>query len=56
MTHGQNRRRITLITAFLVIFSLAVYFSLKCDTAGIIISTLGSIASLYAIIEAITKV
>ena len=54
MKHGKFR--IYLIVAFAVLCGLAVYFSLKCDMVGTIISVLGSIASLYAIIEALSKV
>lgn len=56
MKLGQYRNRICLIAAFIVLCVLAVYFSIKCITVGTIISALGSIASLYAIIEAIVKV
>lgn len=56
MKLGQYRNRICLIAAFVVLCGLAVYFSIKCNTIGTVISALGSIASLYAIIEALAKV
>lgn len=54
MKHRQFR--IYLILLFVILCGLAIYFSLKCDIAGTIISALGSIVSLYAIIEAFSKV
>lgn len=56
MIFRQYRNRIILIAAFVVLCGLAVYFSIKCITVGTVISALGSIASLYAIIEALVKV
>lgn len=56
MKLGQYRKRIYLIAVFVVLCGLAVYFSNKCDKIGAIISAVGSIASLYAIIEAFFKV
>lgn len=44
------------ILAFIAFAISAVIFSLKSQTIGTIISSLGSIASLYAIIEAIISV
>lgn len=49
-------KRAFLIFIFIVLCLLAVRYSLQCDTVGIIISSVGSIASLYAIIEAFVKV
>lgn len=49
-------KKFFLIVAFLVSCILAVYFSNKCEKIGAIISAVGSIASLYAIIEAFIKV
>ena len=54
MKHRQFR--FYLILLFVVLCGLAVYCSLKCDVVGTIISALGSIASLYAITEALYKV
>lgn len=56
MKLGQYRNSIFLTAAFVVICGLAIYFSLKSNIVGTIISALGSIASLYAIIETLTKV
>lgn len=44
-----------LFVAFIILCASAVYFSIKCITIGTVISTLGSIASLYAIVEAIIR-
>lgn len=45
-----------LIGGFVLLTGAAVFFSLKCQTVGTILSVLGSIASLYAIIEALVRI
>lgn len=52
----QYKNKIILVVVFLLLCGLAVYFSVQCFTVGTIISALGSIASLYAIIEALIRV
>lgn len=44
-----------LLAVFIVLCSLSVYCSIQCLTIGTIISILGSIASLFAIIEALIR-
>ena len=51
-----DKRKSILISVFIVLCLVAIYCSIKCNTIGTIISSLGSIASLYAIIEAFAKV
>lgn len=49
-------RKILLISVFVVLCLLAIFCSIKNNTVGTVISSVGSIASLYAIIEAFHKV
>lgn len=49
-------KRFWLILGFVLFAIAAVLFSLKWQKAGTILSALGSIASLYAIIEALARV
>ena len=52
----QYKNKILLVVIFVALCFLVVYFSIRCNTVGTIISALGSIASLYAIVEAFIKV
>lgn len=45
-----------LVGGFVLLAGAAVFFSLKCETVGSVFSVLGSIASLYAIIEALVRI
>lgn len=56
MNYDISKKRWFLIVLFIVLCILAVYFSIKDNKLATILSTLGSIASLYAIIEALLKV
>lgn len=56
MTYHYITRRRLLIVIFVILCVLAVVFSIKCIFVGTIISILGSIASLYTIIETLNRV
>jgi hypothetical protein len=45
-----------LVGGFVLLAGAAVFFSLRCQTVGTVLSVLGSIASLYAIIEALVHI
>ena len=49
-------KRFWLIVGFVLLAIASLFFSIKWQIAGTILSALGSIASLYAIIEALAKV
>lgn len=49
-------KRFWIILAFVLLALAALFFSLKWPVAGTILSALGSIASLYAIIEAFVRI
>ena len=48
--------KILLIFVFILLALAALFFSLKYQEIGTMMSALGSIASLYAIIEALARV
>ena len=55
MKFSIEDRRI-LIGGFILLAVAALFFSLKYETAGTVLSVLGSIASLYAIVEALFRI
>ena len=48
--------KILLVLGFVLLVVAAVFFSVKCQTVGTVLSVLGSIASLYAIVEALVRI
>ena len=48
--------KILLYLVFVLLTSVALFFSFKYETVGTTLSILGSIASLYAIIEALVRI
>lgn len=48
--------KVLLILGFVLLVVAAVFFSVKCQKVGTVLSVLGSIASLYAIIEALVRI
>lgn len=51
-----RNRRFWLVLGFLLLIIAAILFTLKWQVAGTILSAIGSIASLYAIIEAFFRI